>query len=107
MMNHQVSQEEKSKSPESPYLTLPEVAVLLRKSRSSVQKTWPKWAAWGVHPVRYQGSSKGRLLFDSRDVEKMLKHWSVYHMRRNPCSNLGPLVQKRKSGKTNKKFRTQ
>jgi hypothetical protein len=59
------------------WLTLSEVAALLRKSRSYVFKAWPSWTTYGVRPARIGGRTQGRLLFRRREVEALLEQWRV------------------------------
>ncbi len=58
------------------WLTGHDLAAFVRKSRSSVHKLWPEWAAqYGLRPVRFGGRKKGRLLFARTEVEAMLERW--------------------------------
>ncbi len=58
------------------WLTVNDLAVFVRKSRSSVHKLWPIWVAqYGLRPVRYGGRKRGRLLFARSEVEAMLEQW--------------------------------
>jgi hypothetical protein len=59
------------------WLTLSDVATLLKKSRSFVFKAWPEWVGRGVRPVRIGGREKGRLLFRRAEIEQLLEHWRV------------------------------
>lgn len=61
----------------SEFLTVGEVAKLLRRSRSLVYKTWPTWAKQGAVPVRVGGGVKGGLLFRRCDIERLLSRWQV------------------------------
>lgn len=67
-----------SKSQCSEFLTITEVATMLRKSVSSVHKLWPQWVArYGLRPIQYGGSPKDRLLFRKVEIEAMLEQWRV------------------------------
>jgi len=62
----------------SEYLTLEEVARLLRRSRSAVYKAWPAWIRQGVAPIRVGGKADhGGLLFRRSDIEQLLNAWRV------------------------------
>ncbi len=59
-------------------LTIAEVAELLRKSKSVVHKRWPRWVAeYGLRPIRFGGSPRGRLLFSRAEIEAMLEQWRI------------------------------
>ena len=59
-------------------LTVAEVAVFLRKSKSAVHKLWPSWAAqYGLRPIRFNGRKTGRLLFAKQEIEAMIERWRV------------------------------
>ncbi len=64
-------------TPNGDWLTLAEVAGLLRLSRSFVFKNWPMWTSYGVKPVRSGGRDRGRLLFRRSEVEQLLERWRV------------------------------
>jgi hypothetical protein len=64
------------------WLTVAQVAAMLRKSRSFVHKSWPKWTEEGLAPVRVGGTPGGRLLFPASGVEKLLSRWRVGAVRR-------------------------
>ena len=59
------------------WLTVTQVAAMLRKSRSFIHKGWPKWVKEGVKPVRVGGSPRVRLLFKRQDIDKLLESWRV------------------------------
>ncbi len=60
------------------WLTVSDLAVLVRKSRSAVHKLWPYWAAiYGLRPVRFGGRQRGRLLFARKEVDGMLEQWRI------------------------------
>ena len=60
------------------WLTVAQVAAMLRKSRSFVHKAWPRWKVDGVvRPSRVGGTPRGRLLFRMSEVEEMLEKWQV------------------------------
>jgi hypothetical protein len=65
-------------APQAEWLTIAELATLVRKSRSAVHKLWPGWAtSYGLRPVRFGGRKKGRLLFEKREVLAMLEQWRI------------------------------
>jgi len=70
--------QEANPSQSGPFITIAELAVMLKKSPSAIQKTWKTWVnVWGIRPIRFGGTKRGRLLFSARDVENLLAKWSV------------------------------
>lgn len=65
-------------SKETEFLTVDEVAHLLRRSKSLVYKSWPAWITQGVAPIRIGGKADhGGLLFRRSDIERLLNAWQV------------------------------
>lgn len=57
------------------FLTLSEVAGLLRISPNYAKTQWPKWMRSGVVPLRKDGT--GRLLFRRSQIMQMVDTWKV------------------------------
>ncbi len=84
------------------FITVNELAHMLRKSPSIVQKSWRGWVdKWGFSPIRFGGAKRGRLLFDVRDVDALLKKWSVSQrigdLKNEPDTNIRCPNAKRKN----------
>lgn len=77
-------QREADHSNPGPFITIAELAVMLKKSPSAIQKTWHSWVkVWGIRPLRFGGTKRGRLLFSIRDVENLLAKWSVVQVEQS------------------------
>ena len=58
-------------------LTLTDVARLLKRSKSFVFKEWRGWVKEGMRPIRVSGREGGRPLFYKKDIERLLKRWTI------------------------------
>ena len=50
-------------------MTVESVAYFLSKSRSFIHKAWPKWVAYGVHPIRVGGTNKLETMYNGHFSE--------------------------------------
>lgn len=54
------------------FLTVKELAALLRCSESTISTLWPKWRTQGVEIIRPTGAKKGKLLINRKNFEEII-----------------------------------
>lgn len=58
------------------FMTLGEVADLLRIKPRYAAKIWPDWVREGVTPIRFNGNGR-KLLFKEKEIRRMINNWPV------------------------------